>query len=107
MQTSQSQPPEFLSDTAAAWWSEVATEFDFAAHDLEILTAAAGCIDRIRQSREEIDREGAFIQDRYGKPKAHPALNAENQAKLTMARLIRELALPIEDVNDTRPPTRR
>ena len=98
-------PPEHLSPEAAEWWKKVVAEFPFGSADLEILNQAAATLDRIAEARDAIDRDGSFIEDRYGKPKAHPALGAENQAKVTFARLVRELALPV-DVADDRPPRR-
>jgi P27 family predicted phage terminase small subunit len=96
------QPPDHLSPTAAAWWTAVVAEFDLEAHQLVILEAAADAYDRMLECRAIVLTEGAVVRDRYDKPKTHPAALLERDSRLSLARLIRELAFDVP-MPDTRP----
>lgn len=61
-----------------------------------LLQAAAESWDRIQEAREILAREGSIVTDRYGKPKAHPAVGIERDARVVFARLVRELELDVE-----------
>jgi phage terminase small subunit len=77
--------------------------FEMEQHHTRVLTAAAETWDRAQEAREAIAKHGAFYADRFGAPKAHPAVAVERDAKILFARLVRELRLDIEPP-DSRPP---
>jgi phage terminase small subunit len=62
--------------------------------------------DRATEATETIEAEGAYYQDRFGCPKAHPAVAVERDARVLFARLVRELDLDGDVAPDPRP-TRR
>lgn len=73
-------------------------------HALKLLTIAAEAWDRRQQAREAIAKDGAFVKDRFGQTKAHPAIAVERDTATIFARALRELALPIDDPDSSRPP---
>lgn len=100
------RPPDHLSKAAASWWREMASTFalDEEPHSVKLLTIAAEALDRREGARQVISREGAFVTDRWGQPREHPAVRVERDAAVLFARCCRELALPIGDADAARPP---
>lgn len=92
--------PTHLRPETRVWWRSVLSEWDLESHDQRVLTAACECWDRGIQAREAIERDGAYLRDRFGQLKAHPALSVERLEKLAFARLLKAL-----DLEDVEPPT--
>jgi P27 family predicted phage terminase small subunit len=97
-------PPAYLSRESARWFREVTASFELEPHHVKLLTLACEAFDRCTEARERIVREGAYILDRYGVPRAHPAIAVERDSRLAFARLVRELALDVSEPGDVRPP---
>jgi P27 family predicted phage terminase small subunit len=95
--------PMHLTKKTKEWFNKMLAEYELEEHHLKILVAAAESLDRIDEARETVEKEGAYFQDRFDQPKAHPALSVEKDNKVLFARLIRELNLDIEEP-DVRPP---
>jgi hypothetical protein len=74
------------------------------AHAIKLLTIAAEAIDRREEARATIAKDGAYVLDRYGCTKAHPALAVERDQAVIFARALRELALPLGNADSSRPP---
>jgi len=97
--------PTHLRTTTKKWYKQIIQEYELESHHLSILTMVAEVWDRIQEAKEVIEKEGAYYEDRFGQPKAHPALAEERNNRVVFARLIRELALDIEQPRETgRPP---
>jgi P27 family predicted phage terminase small subunit len=101
------EPPPHLEPATAAWWRAVVRDYDLPDHDLMLLQAAAESWDRMQQAREEIARDGLTVKTAQGGLKPHPAVGIERDAKVTFARLIRELALDSEPAPEIRLPRPR
>jgi len=84
----------------------VAADYALEEHHERLLTLACEAFDRATEAREALERDGAFYIDRFGTPKAHPAVAVERDARLAFARLVRELRLDDEPAPDARPPRR-
>jgi phage terminase small subunit len=67
---------------------------------------AGEAFDRATEARETIEAEGTYFKDRFGCPKAHPAVAVERDARVLFARLVRELDLDGDVAPDPRPPRR-
>lgn len=99
--------PAHLSASSRRWYREVAEDYDLQSHHLRLLQAAAEAWDRLQEARAALKRDGTYITDRYGSPKAHPAVAVERDARISFARLVRELDLEGEVAPDPRQPRRR
>jgi P27 family predicted phage terminase small subunit len=99
--------PKHLSRAAKAWCRAVVSRYLLEPHHLELLTAACEAWDRMNEARGYIEREGLIVHDRFGNPRAHPAVAIERDARVGFARLLRELALADEAPDDSRPPILR
>ena len=64
----------------------------------ELLQLACEAWDRSQQARKRLDQEGLTVPGPEGELKTHPAVAIERDARLAVARLVRELDL------DTEPP---
>ena len=105
---SSPQPPKHLSRESKAWWREVTSDYDLERHHLKLLQAAAESWDRVAQARALLERGGIVIKDRFGQQKPHPAVDIERHNRALFARMLRELALDVEEpVEAVRPPTMR
>ena len=102
------QPPPHLSASAAEWWRTCVDRFVLEEHHLRLLQLCCEAWDRATQAREELQRDGLTCPARDGGRRPHPAVAIERDARLAVARLVRELDLdtePAPDVlNNTRPP---
>ena len=96
--------PAHLRPETRRWWAQIASEWQLETHHLQLLTLAAEALDRAREAREAIERDGAYFPSADGPPKKHPALSIERDAMITHARLMRELNLDDEPAPDVRPP---
>lgn len=91
------KPPKHLSRRMQAYWRAIVSDFLLAPHQLELLRRTCEAADRADEARELLDKQGLTVTDRYGQTKPHPAVNIERDARLALARLIRELALSPEE----------
>lgn len=98
--------PAHLSAEAKRWWVRLVTDFDLEDTALLVLETALESFDRVRQCQEALKREGLTVADRYGKPRAHPLVAVERDARLTMLRALKALNLDLEPLQDGpgRPP---
>lgn len=85
--------PEHLRVSTRAWWRAVVASYELAEHHRRILTLAGEAFDRAVEAREALAEHGPYFTDRFGQPKAHPALAVERDSRLAFARLLRELNL--------------
>lgn len=96
--------PRHLRPETRDWWRTIASEWQLETHHLQLLTLAGEALDRAKEAREAIARDGAYFpREDGGAPKKHPAL-AERDAMITHARLMRELNLDRDSAPDVRPP---
>lgn len=98
--------PEYLSKNSKDFFNKIIKEYSLEEHHIKTLILACECLDRIEEARLQIETDGAYFEDRFQKPKPHPALKTEEQNKIIFTRLIRELGLDIEQGNreSGRPP---
>jgi hypothetical protein len=92
-----------LRPETSKWIEEIFRDYDLELHHVKILIQAGETWDRITDAREEIERSGAYFQDRFGQPKRNPALDDERNNRIVFARLMRELNLS-DGAEDPRPP---
>lgn len=89
----QSPPPTHLQPSTKLWWSSVIADYVLEPHHLRLLQLAAESWDTAQGAREILCRDGMIVPGREGGVRAHPAVAIERDAKLSFARLVRELDL--------------
>ena len=103
--TKPPQAPKHLSAEAGKVWRSVATQYEMEERHRLILTTALEAHDRMREAQRAIERDGAYVEGRFGL-KAHPGLAVERDSRLAMMRAFRELGLDLEEPAAPRPPSR-
>jgi P27 family predicted phage terminase small subunit len=101
---STSIAPKHLRKESAAFFNSVVTDYDLDEHHVILLTKACESLDRIEEAREIIKRDGLTFRDRWGAPRANPAVAIERDNKISVARLFRELGLDLAGDGKTAPP---
>jgi P27 family predicted phage terminase small subunit len=91
-------PPAHLSPSAAQWWRTTLDRYVLQEHHLRLLQLACEAWDRAQKAREQLEQEGLTVEGREGGIRPHPCVAIERDARLAVARLVRELDL------DTEPP---
>lgn len=102
----QPTPPAHLSATSSAWWDEVLRNYALEGHHLRLLQAACESWDRMQQARQALaDHGGLTFTDERGVIRSHPCVAHERDARISFARLVRELDLDCGAPTETpRPP---
>ena len=87
------KPPAHLRVSTKKWWKTIVETFELESHHLRLLQAACESWDRMQAARAVLDRDGVSWTDRFGAPRARPEVAVERDAKVSFARLVRELNL--------------
>ena len=97
--------PKHLSPDRRRLWKRLVADYglDGEPHAMETLRLACEALDRCDEARRTVERDGAFLTDRFGQPKTHPAVGVERDARVAALRAFRELSLD-GDVPEARPP---
>src|SRR5947209_18082856 len=100
--------PEHLHPETRAWFEETIRDYELESHHVRLLSLACEAWDRGVTARQEIDRHGLTVEDRFGFPRARPEVAIERDARIAFARLCRELDLDAEPPpTSARPPAPR
>jgi|SRR6516162_286746 P27 family predicted phage terminase small subunit len=89
-------PPAHLSAPAREWWETTINRYELQPHHLKLLELCLQAWDRWEQAREQIERDGLTVPGREGGMRPHPCVGIERDARLAVARLVRELDLDAE-----------
>jgi P27 family predicted phage terminase small subunit len=92
------QAPSHLSPSARQWWETTVQDYVLQEHHLRLLQLACEAWDEAQKARAQLEREGLTVPGREGGVRPHPCVAIERDARLAVARLVRELDL------DTEPP---
>ena len=99
------EAPKHLEKPTAAWWLRVMADYQLEPHHVRLLTLAAEAWDRCVQAREVLAEKGLTYDDRFDQPRARPEVAIERDSRIAFARLLREVALDIDEPAENRPPT--
>lgn len=88
-------------------WRSVTDEFELGEHELSILLEAARTVDALDDLQSIVRSEGVTNVSPQG-VRAHPALVEARQQRVTLAKLVASLRIPLEDEQEAaRTPQRR
>jgi phage terminase small subunit len=87
------KPPKGLQSAQRRLWAAIVEAFELEDHHLRTLESACRELDRAERAEAAIAEQGEYVEDRYGAPKAHPAVAVARSSRLAAARLLRELGL--------------
>lgn len=94
--------PRHLQPSTRRWFASVTDDYDLEPHHQRLLQAACEAWDGMQEAREAINRDGTYVEGRYG-VRAQPAVAVERDSRVAFARLLRELDLDGEPGPDPRP----
>lgn len=77
-------------------WTSVTDEFDLAAHELTVLLQACRTVDSLDALEAIVREEGVTNVSPQG-VRAHPALVEARQQRVTLAKLVASLRIPLDD----------
>ena len=92
-----SKPPRHLKTPIKRWWKSVVDGYALEPHHVRLLTLAAEAWDRCQKIREALQEHGLTYMDRFNQPRSRPEVAIERDSRIAFARLVRELALDIEE----------
>lgn len=99
--------PSDLTPNASAWGILILSEFRIDdSPGLLLLGEALRAWDRAREAGAAIAQDGAIVKDRFGVPRAHPAIAIERDARTSMLAAFRALRLDTEPPKAVGRPTR-
>ena len=88
------EAPGHLSEDSRRTWKELIENFDISDPEgLDILRFGLEARDRATRAREEIDRQGMTMQDKWGQTKPHPLLPVERDARSSYLSALKQLGL--------------
>lgn len=85
--------PDGLSARSGALYVDVVSEYHLSSSEVEILRQACMSLDRADEAAAIVAADGPISVDRYGSPKAHPAVDIEARSRAVFARLIAQLGV--------------
>jgi hypothetical protein len=91
------RPPAGLGTAGTALFRSLVAEYELPVGEMVVLRMAWRQADDIATLEASIKRDGADVQGSTGQSKLNPALAEVRQARLALAKLIGEIALPDED----------
>jgi phage terminase small subunit len=95
--------PRHLQAGTRRWAESILADFVLESHHIKILVLACEAWDRGQAARVALAEHGVVYTDRFGQPRSRPEVAIERDARIAFARLIRELALDVEEPHEARP----
>lgn len=91
--------PSGLKAGGRKLWKAVTDDFDLGQHELSILLEASRTVDALNELENIVKDEGVTHQSPQG-VRAHPALVEARQQRVTLAKLVASLRIPLEDTQE-------
>ncbi|MFH1951786.1 MAG: P27 family phage terminase small subunit [Pseudomonadota bacterium] len=96
------QTPSHLSKEGKSLWRDILSDFELIdTHQLRLLESLCCVWSRILEARAAVEEKGAYLPNRFGELREHPALKVEVQNRKLFAQLVRELGLNLEAPAET------
>lgn len=88
------EPPEWVQPPEREFWTATVRDYEVEGPALAMLEVACSAMQRLREAREVLDREGLVVPGRYeGTSRPHPLVAVERDARVQLLRALRELDL--------------
>lgn len=97
--SSTSRAPTGLKSGGKRLWRAVTSEFVLAEHEVVVLVEACRTVDSLAELERIVAAEGVTNASPQG-VRAHPALVEARQQRVTLAKLIASLRIPLDDDQD-------
>lgn len=94
---SKPRKPARLGTQGARFWQQVAGEYELRPDEIVLLETACRTLDTIAQLDAAMAGEPLTTRGSLGQLREHPLLSEARQQRMTLARLLRQLALPEPD----------
>lgn len=91
--------PSGLKAGGRKLWRSVADEYELGEHELSILLEAARTVDALNELEGIVRKEGVTNVSPQG-VRAHPALVEARQQRVTLAKLVASLRIPLDDAEE-------
>lgn len=98
--TAAPSAPRGLKMGGKRLWNAVSGDFELAEHELSVLLEAARTVDALNALEKIIQDEGVTNVSPQG-VRAHPALVEARQQRVTLAKLVASLRIPLDDEQST------
>lgn len=99
--------PSGLKAGGRKLWRSVTSDYELGEHELSILLEASRTVDALDELERIVREEGVTNVSPQG-VRAHPALVEARQQRVTLAKLVASLRIPLEDEQEaTRLPQKR
>ncbi len=86
--------PAGLGTRGRRLWRAVTDVYELSIAELEVLTLAARCLDRIEGIETTLRAEPATVEGSKGQPRAHPLASELRSEVILAAKLLAQLGLP-------------
>lgn len=98
-------PPKGAKVDGKRLWRAILAEYDLEEHELSLLRQAVRCADLCADLQAIVDADGPMLAGGEGGPRTHPAVIELRQQRITLARLVVALRVPLGE--DEAPRTQR
>ena len=78
-------------------WRRTMAEAEFSASERALVEALCAAYDTWSEAQSIVKAEGCVVSDRFGAPRAHPAVTIARDAAATMGRLAKQLDLELDE----------
>ncbi|WAJ32209.1 terminase [Arthrobacter sp. FX8] len=90
------EAPAGLKEAGLRMWRSIADEYELGEHELSILLEAARTVDALDDLERIVREEGVTNVSPQG-VRAHPALVEARQQRVTLAKLVASLRIPLDE----------
>jgi phage terminase small subunit len=95
--------PRHLAPATRKWAEGILADFVLESHHVRLLVLCCQAWDRAEDARAALAEHGTVFVDRFGQPRARPEIAIERDSRISFARLLRELALDVDEPGEARP----